>query len=254
MPPKEEDTDDPLPGQKDKKIAKGKPDNKGKKPDDKKAEEDDEEPLFMPALGGKKPVLDKRFAKKRRPLKRKPGDPKDDAEARRQNLEDRQAEQMRNLEAARQSLSSDKQTLAQMMRQLQQAMQGGQPQQGEPSDSDQAMDMLRQMLQAPQMRQALGMARRMRQGPPRGQGQQANGPRPPMPGQGQPNLDGSPAPGGAAGELAKLDPAARAVLLKLPPRMREELLQGMREQGPEGYGPFIEGVLQTPDRGEVMTP
>jgi hypothetical protein len=193
----------------------------------------------MPALGGKKPVIDKRFAKKRRPVKRKPGDPMNDAEARRQDLENRQAEQMRNLQAAQQSLSSDQQTLSQMLRQLQQAMQGNSSQQqGEPGQSDQAMDLLRQMLQSPQMRQALGMARRMRQGPP--QGQQA-GPRPPpLPGQTQGNLDGSPATGSATGELAKLDPATRAVILKLPPRVREELLQGMREQGPEGYGPFIE--------------
>jgi hypothetical protein len=238
VPPKEEDGNDPLPGQKDKKDPKGKPDPKGNKKSDKKEDEEDE-PLYMPALGGKKPVIDKRFAKKRRPVKRKPGDPKSDAESRRQDLENRQAEAMRDLQAAQQSLSSDQQTLSQMLRQLQQAMQGNSQQQGEPGQSDQAMDLLRQMLQSPQMRQALGMARRMRQGPP--QGQQANGPRPPpLPGQTPGNLDGSPATGSATGELAKLDPATRAVILKLPPRVREELLQGMREQGPEGYGPFIE--------------
>lgn len=40
-------------------------------------------------------------------------------------------------------------------------------------------------------------------------------------------------------ELAHLDPATRTVILKLPPRVREELLQGMQEQGPEGYQEFI---------------
>ena len=77
----------------------------------------------------------------------------------------------------------------------------------------------------------------MRQGPPSGQ---PGEPRPPALGPSQGNLDGSPVSGSASGELAKLDPATRSILLKLPPRVREDLLQGMREQGPEGYGPFIE--------------
>ena len=34
------------------------------------------------------------------------------------------------------------------------------------------------------------------------------------------------------------------MLLKLPPRVREELLQGLRERGPEGYGPFIEDYFK----------
>ena len=241
VPPKEDDTDEPLP-QKDKKAqkdAKGKPDRTAKKPDEKKPDEEDE-PLFTPALGGEKPVIDKRFDKKRRPVKRKPGDPMGDAESRKNDLEARQADRMRDLQAAQQSLSSDRQTLAQMMRQLRQAMQANSPQQGQQGQGDQAADMLRQMLQSSSLRQALGMLGRMRQGPPQGKGQQANGPRPPMPGATTGNPDGSPAGGAAAGELARLDPATRAVILKLPPRVREDLLQGMREQGPEGYGPFIE--------------
>ena len=46
------------------------------------------------------------------------------------------------------------------------------------------------------------------------------------------------------GELARLDPAARTMLLKLPPRVREELLQGMQEQGPEGYRQFIDDYFK----------
>jgi hypothetical protein len=45
-------------------------------------------------------------------------------------------------------------------------------------------------------------------------------------------------------ELTDLDPATRAVLLKMQPQLREELLQGMREQGPEGYRKFIQDYFQ----------
>ena len=45
-------------------------------------------------------------------------------------------------------------------------------------------------------------------------------------------------------ELATLDPAARSLILKMPPRVREELLQGMREEGPEGYRKFIEDYFK----------
>ena len=44
--------------------------------------------------------------------------------------------------------------------------------------------------------------------------------------------------------LADLDLDTRTVLLKLPPRIREELLQGLREEGPEGYQQFIRNYYQ----------
>ena len=59
------------------------------------------------------------------------------------------------------------------------------------------------------------------------------------------NLQGGPRNGKPLeGELAKLDPATRNVILKMPPRVREELLQGMREEGPEGYRKFIEDYFK----------
>ena len=58
------------------------------------------------------------------------------------------------------------------------------------------------------------------------------------------NMTGSPTGKSSEAELAKLPPDTRAVILKLPPRVREELLQGLREQGPEGYGPFIEDYFK----------
>lgn len=45
-------------------------------------------------------------------------------------------------------------------------------------------------------------------------------------------------------QLRELDPATRTVLLKMQPHVREELLRGMREQGPEGYRQFIREYFQ----------
>jgi hypothetical protein len=39
--------------------------------------------------------------------------------------------------------------------------------------------------------------------------------------------------------LKDLDPATRSMILKMQPRVREELLQSLREEGPEGYQRFI---------------
>jgi hypothetical protein len=40
-------------------------------------------------------------------------------------------------------------------------------------------------------------------------------------------------------ELGELDPQVRTTILKMQPKAREELLQGLREEGPEGYRQFI---------------
>jgi hypothetical protein len=243
-PPREPDSDEPLPGKKD---AAGKA---GSRKDDRKAgkkEGDDEkEPLYMPALGGPRVKADPRFDKKRRPLRRDPqkGD-KADPDEQRDELEDRQREGGRELDEARQSMESDRQTLEQMLRSLEEAMnakpsrQSGQ-QPGESAEGDPAMEQLRQMLQSPQMRRAMAMAARMRQARQMGRGQPAGGSA-----AAQGNLQGGEAPGSREADLSGLDPRARAVILRLPPgRMRDELIQGMSEQGPEAYRAFIEDYFK----------
>ena len=40
------------------------------------------------------------------------------------------------------------------------------------------------------------------------------------------------------------DPRERAALYKLPPRIRDPLLQGMQEKGPEGYQPLIDAYFR----------
>ena len=241
VPPKEDDTNEPLPNAK----KPGDKTNPGdKKPDDMK-DDDDKEPLDMPALGGPKQVPDKRFDKKKRPTEKKPGD-KDDPDAKRDDLESHQNDRLRDLDAAEKSLASDQKSLEQMMQALEQAVKnnGGQkphkPSQNPGDPADDAMQQLADMMQSPAMRQMRDMLNRMRR-----QGQAKGRPsnQPPTPSQSPSSQAGNNPPVGSA-DLSKLSPDLRAAFLKLPPRMREELLQGQKEQDPEGFGPFIEDYFK----------
>ncbi len=125
----------------------------------------------------------------------------------------------------------------------------GQPEMAGPAPLDEAQaQQLAALLESPLFNQALAMLERLQQL------EQALANQAAQPGQpnNQPpsNLArGTTLTGNMAGtrlgmaiverELANLDPATRTVILKLPPRVREELLQGMQEQGPEGYQEFI---------------
>lgn len=234
--PKEEDPDEPAIAKKEKtKGSTTGADGKKEKEKDKKESAEEDEPKFFPALGGPKPKLDPRFAKKVRPIKKKPkeGTPADPQD-RRDELEAKQAEQMQDLDAAEQSLAADQNTLEQLMQQLQKGMQA----KGEKGQAA-----------SEALKQALAMAQRMQQLGQPGQGgqpQQAKGADPKQPSQGptQGNLHGGTGPGSLDAELAKLDPSTRNVMLRLPPQIREQLLQGMREDGPEGYRQLIQDYFR----------
>ena len=121
---------------------------------------------------------------------------------------------------------------------------GGEPQDAAEANMNDSPQDLSQLLDSPAVQQALAMAQRLRQA---AQAQQ-------QPQQGQARTSLGPALGNlrptstggeiVAVELTDLDPATRAVLLKMQPQLREELLQGMREQGPEGYRKFIQDYFQ----------
>jgi hypothetical protein len=256
VPPKEQDGNEPLPGQKDK--PKG-PLGKAEDAPEKKDMEE-KEPLFMPALSGDKPVLDPRFAKKQRPVARKPAD-QNDPDARREELRDRQDQRMQDLDAAIKSLGSDQDTLDRMMNSLESAMRNSSPQQNQagqqgnrqPNEgqqpegdaAEQAMQQLAQMLQSPRMREAMAMASRMRQAGRPGQQAQNQPGQPQQAQSSQGNLHGGLTDHRAMeSDLSRFDPASRAVLLKMQPQIREEILQGMRERGPEAYEAFIQDYFK----------
>jgi hypothetical protein len=216
--PREEDSEEPLPSKKGAKDDAGKGD--AKKGDKKDDDEDDDEKKFLPQLGGRKDKIDPRYARKRRPGDRKPGeDPRGE-------LEDRQTQNLRDLDSAEKSVESDRRSLENMLNRLGQARQG---RQGRPTGQE--PDPLGQMMNSPQMRAAQSMLSRARQGRSQGQpGQQTQR------GGLQPNLRGGPQSGRFPQiDLDKLDAPTRAALLRMQPEAREKLLQSLRDAGPEGY-------------------
>jgi hypothetical protein len=233
--PTEEDPDEPEPGKQDAKSG-------SQVHKDQKDREEDDEDLYMPALGGPKKV-DPRFKDKMRHVERTPREkgqrsPRD----RRGNLEQHQAQQLRELNQARSSLESDEKSLGGMLRQLRQAMKSSSSRSaqrpgGQAGSSQQSQDLAR-MLQSQALQQALSMAARVRGI------QQATASRSGQLDSAQAavgNLQGTPPVGAPLeAQLGKLDLRTRAALLRMQPRMREELLQSMREEGPEAYRRFIE--------------
>ena len=55
-------------------------------------------------------------------------------------------------------------------------------------------------------------------------------------------------------ELEKVDVATRRVIMKMQPKEREELLQGLREDGPKGYQGFIRDYFQKLSRAREAKP
>ncbi|MEO1995522.1 MAG: hypothetical protein ABGZ17_09630, partial [Planctomycetaceae bacterium] len=230
VPPKEQDTAEPE-GEDDKKDGKKQEDGK-QEPEDAD-EEDEDPPLFLPALGGAIPKLDPRFKDKIRELaqadKRK-NKPKKGEQDPRQELRSRQASQVEELDLAEQALNSDQKSLEQMLEQLQAAA-------ADPALAEQLGKMMKSM----SMQQAQAMLERMRQMQSQAQqqqNQQANQTPPPDSPQGllTPTENSTEA---ILVELDDLDVSTRTVIMKLQPKVREELLQGLREEGPEGYRRFI---------------
>jgi hypothetical protein len=241
VPPREEDSDEPLPDKKKGKATKDKTTgdkDKTKKPDD----EDDNEKKYLPQLGGKKEKIDPRYAKKKLPVRKKPkqGDA-EDSDDRREDLERRQDDNLRDLDSAEKSLDADSQTLDGMLGQLERALQksknNGKGNDSEAGD-DSAMQQLLGMMQSNAMRQAMALAARMRQA----QGQNAGQPQTGQPMNGNnPNLTGQHSTGKPEeADLSKIDLPTRTLILQMQPKHREELLEGMRSEGPEGYEKHIQ--------------
>ncbi|QNN23119.1 DUF4175 domain-containing protein [Planctomycetales bacterium ZRK34] len=118
---------------------------------------------------------------------------------------------------------------------------------------------MQQMLDSPRMKKLLAMAERVKGqaddssqgGSPEGKSQGQTtaqsgqmGKTPEQPGGGGGGSDFSE--GDNAGMLSDLvnDPQQRAALHRLPPNLRQPLLQGMQERGPEGYQPLIDAYYR----------
>ena len=108
---------------------------------------------------------------------------------------------------------------------------------------------LSQLLQSPKAQKAMQMAARLQamqtgdanEQPNKSQ-KNPNAPPPPLKSNPKPRsgLEGDNSSQFAMEAVLKeLDPSTRSLILKMQPRVREELLQSLREEGPEGYQRFI---------------
>jgi hypothetical protein len=221
-------------------------------------EKHEEEPEYEPALGGPLPTDASPQTEQLASERTSPKGEGEEQTAEQQRLGKRQRREHRELSAAERSLASDENSLEQMTRQLHRALDA----QGSEASRKKAVlpgpraslegATLTDMLRSPAVQQALAMAARMQQlaqGKPAltAQGQKSGG---------KPSIRSlSRSPTGnlhgnqlreppVQGELGRLDLETQNALLKLQPRIREELLQGMREEGPEGYRKFIEDYFR----------
>jgi hypothetical protein len=193
--------------------------------------EDEELPLYLPVLGGPPTRIDPRFDRLRRPVATRPLDatPRNHLRTRQQRLLDR-------IQMAGQSVSSDHDTLRTMIDQLGQLMDRNKQR---PSSAD-----LGQFLRSPSLREVLAMSGRVRQMRTRSYLSQA-----------RVSVGGGPiahtlatspywdsrweilAQGSAANSMG---PSAQNVIMRMKPQRREELIQGMQEQAPRGYQPYVQ--------------
>jgi hypothetical protein len=241
VPPAEEDTAEPAA------EMKGK-DDPAKK-DKAESNDDEDEELFMPPTGVRQ-KLDPRYANKARPVPKKVAAPaKADNHAQqpvrhqpndpRAQLMQREQQTAERLDDAQQQLQPRRAQLADLMQQLQQALG---------LENEQSAQELAELMQSMGMQRAMQLAQAMRQSqaPQQPQGQQPQPGQPPQPQLAQTVLQAvamSPNAGlRVASEFGEndIDLTSQTVILRMQPRLREELLKGMREEGPEGYRKFIE--------------
>ncbi len=155
----------------------------------------------------------------------------------RQELQARQTEQAAELANAEEALAADQEILESLIESL--AAQLPAETLGEMTAEQSAQ--LQELLNAETTKEALEMFRRLEQmlaqadqpPPP------ANQPQEPSQPATKPNLTEIGAVDAILVELNEFDLNARTVIMKMQPREREDLLQGLKEEGPEGYRDFI---------------
>ena len=269
IPPKEQDTQE---GDPTKENEDAKKDGEKKKGEKKKGDEEAEEEFFLPALGGLRAELDPRFEKMIRDLKEKlkkqQENGKEAADPEQQERNRQQLQRLEELDMAQRALKTDQKSLKDLQDQLQQAQQKSE--QGEQQQQKPQQKSLEQTLEQALMQQARKMMQRMQKqqnqpqqqpGDPKNQppqDQQKNEPMPPQPTLAN-QLIGNQDPDGQEAEqvlvdLSKLDVATRRVIMKMQPKEREELLQGLREEGPKAYRGFIRDYFKKLSRARTKGP
>ena len=155
----------------------------------------------------------------------------------RQQLQERQADRAEEIATAEEALAADQEILDSLIESL--ASQLPAEALGEMTPEQQAQ--LQELLEAQTTREALEMFRRLEQmlAQANDPTQPTNQPVPPTPPTEQPDLSEIGAVDAILVELDEFDLNARTVIMKMQPREREDLLQGLKEEGPEGYREFI---------------
>ena len=241
IPPKEQDTEEPEGEGEDEQNEDS------EDAENENAEEMEDEPeLFLPVLGGPTPKMDERFKKKMRDVakkKKKKGDAEGENE-KQEELRSRQFNRLEELDMAAQALASDEQSLEEMLEAMQAAMPEGSPLTAE------QMQQLREMMNDKSQQQARAMFARMQQMLAQAMQQDNQDPAEaqlPQPSALSPIGNQEGVIGGVEQilvDLDDLDVNTRVVIMKMQPKEREELLQGLREEGPEGYRRFIKDYFR----------
>jgi hypothetical protein len=199
---------------------------------------------LQPALAG--PIDEPPVAEPDRPTAPKQKEAKKQAAKRqdpaasppaRDALQARQAEQAEQLANAEQALAADQEILESLIESL--AAQLPAEALGEMTPEQAAQ--LQQLLSAETTREALEMFRRLEAMLAQTDvpAPSANQPPPPSQTTPTPDLTEIGAVDAILVELDEFDLNARTVIMKMQPREREDLLQGLKEEGPEGYREFI---------------
>ena len=236
VPPKEQDTPEEDPA--DDEGDEGKSEDEGDMPEED--EEGEEVPEFLPQLGGPVPKLDERFKEMIRQVKKELEENKSDDKAKNEKKEElasRQFQRLEELDTAEQALQADQQAVEELLDRL-----TGENSPNEPMTPEQAQQ-LAEAMKSQSLEEAMQMLRRMEQMLSSAEAQESQQEsKAQLP---QPTEDSQGAFLVTEGveeillELDDIDLEARTVIMKMPPRQREDLLQGLQEQGPEGYRRFI---------------
>ncbi|MBC8356285.1 MAG: hypothetical protein H8E66_30265 [Planctomycetes bacterium] len=155
----------------------------------------------------------------------------------RQELQDRQMDRAEELATTEEALAADQEILESLIESLTSQL----PEEALGELTPEQAAQLQEMLAAQTTQEALEMFRRLEQmlAQTDEPTQPNNQPPPPSPPTDKPDLSEIGAVDAILVELDDFDLSARTVIMKMQPREREDLLQGLKEEGPEGYRKFI---------------